>query len=316
MWPGEYPPEGHRRPERRSADSPGFNVAGGVSPGRSPSMPTTSWTGTSSFNVAGGVSPGRSTRWASSPRTNTGLQCGRGSIPRKVAAPRLYPHRLRGLQCGRGSIPRKVLRPQVLRLDDRLRFNVAGGVSPGRSPSSAGGRGARLSSFNVAGGVSPGRSSRLLSSQRFAKSLQCGRGSIPRKVAWGRSLPVLCGVVASMWPGEYPPEGRCGTWNDPCAGECGFNVAGGVSPGRSSTSTTTRSLTSGLQCGRGSIPRKVGACRRAARCQQGASMWPGEYPPEGLSVCNRLTALYRPGRLRALGRSNHVPTTQPPISGS
>ena len=384
MWPGEYPPEGlHMR-------GSSFRTGG-------------------SFNVAGGVSPGRSASAAAQPALSPALQCGRGSIPRKVAGgvgdggdgyrasmwPGEYPPEGRPpLQRGHGAALHG--------------FNVAGGVSPGRSlPPRSGEPGAAtasmwpgeyppeglrrrrsaassLTGFNVAGGVSPGRSMPMPSGRRpTPPALQCGRGSIPRKVG-GKGLADRLPAVASMWPGEYPPEGRAGGRRR-CRGWRRFNVAGGVSPGRSwpgakdpehpaasmwpgeyppegrlraaasevapggasmwpgeyppegrpsgaAASARRRSLQCGrgsiprkvrpaggmveaagilLQCGRGSIPRKVVVDRLPAHPQAPASMWPGEYPPEGRDLRRRPTE-HPPARFNVAGGVSPGRSAVPP----
>ena len=107
-----------------------------------------------------------------------------------------------------------------------------------------------------------------------------------------------------MWPGEYPPEGRANEWTGG-GGPGSFNVAGGVSPGRSAPLACPAALAiasmwpgeyppegrqpygapgrvaAALQCGRGSIPRKVEKPAAPGNMKDDASMWPGEYPPEG-----------------------------------
>ena len=307
MWPGEYPPEGRRPPLNGSSPAPRFNVAGGVSPGK------------------------------------VGERPDRGTGERAAS---MWP----------GEYPPEGRVPSLARsLTRTAGFNVAGGVSPGRSPRSPTPAPLPLGRFNVAGGVSPGRSLLGDGAVVFAVPLQCGRGSIPRKVA-ERRRTASKEAVASMWPGEYPPEGRrssrgvkrptraaASMWPGeyppegpartapPNAASASFNVAGGVSPGRSWTGRRSRMSFARLQCGRGSIPRKViralmfralavqplqcgrGSIPRKVRRSppepsgpsQGfnvaggvspgrsgsrpsganprlrASMWPGEYPPEG-----------------------------------
>ena len=302
MWPGEYPPEGRTGSPMGGAETPSFNVAGGVSPGRSggillnrpPVKRASMWPGeyppegrqrpSSSrwsrrrFNVAGGVSPGRS-RWSGTGRKrNRRLQCGRGSIPRKVVD-RLcaVANDLQTLQCGRGSIPRKVRRTTAV--------------------------------------------------SRLRRSLQCGRGSIPRKVEQ-LGVVVLAGEVASMWPGEYPPEGRrlreaaveftqrASMWPGEYppegrrmagvvrAGSLGFNVAGGVSPGRSPRRRPRLRRTRGASMWPGEYPPEGREGRRPRPHRPVASMWPGEYPPEG-----RRLAL---GRFARLPQASMWPGEYPP----
>ena len=191
------------------------------------------------FNVAGGVSPGRSGAWGRPRRFDTVLQCGRGSIPRKVVESKRSRNLFSKLQCGRGSIPRKVAEGRRAVSPGGEGFNVAGGVSPGRSGWTGFGM-PTPSGFNVAGGVSPGRSTRTLTRRGWR--------------SWSFN------VAGGVSPGRSGPK-----WPPSSASTHCFNVAGGVSPGRSGVETWNLHLTPKLQCGRGSIPRKVSAepCRRA-----------------------------------------------------
>ena len=113
MWPGEYPPEGRASRADEVSASRRFNVAGGVSPGRSPE-PDGAGASSARFNVAGGVSPGRSVAWR---------------LPKSFRHPSFNV--AGGVSPGR-SVRARGHEPQQL-----ARFNVAGGVSPGRSRQAA-----------------------------------------------------------------------------------------------------------------------------------------------------------------------------------
>ena len=84
-----------------------------------------------------------------------------------------------------------------------------------------------------------------------------------------------------MWPGEYPPEGISG--DDPrLDGAPRFNVAGGVSPGRSRRDLVKAEAKLEASMWPGEYPPE-GHHRRehSPNRDSDASMWPGEYPPEG-----------------------------------
>ena len=233
MWPGEYPPEGPAGGLAGSSPLPRFNVAGGVSPGRSPDAPS-AWT------------PGIS------------LQCGRGSIPRKVVAEWWREEQ---------GIPAASMWPGEYPPEGpRLRRPAAGwpppaSMWPGEYPPE--GRRPHLhirpaqERFNVAGGVSPGRSSRPHASRSSTVPASMWPGEYPPEGRHDSTTTGRDGNPASMWPGEYPPEGPVRSSGSPPP-RSRFNVAGGVSPGRSRGDRAMPIPPPGaLQCGRGSIPRKV-----------------------------------------------------------
>ena len=255
MWPGEYPPEGRgrqvggepaayrfnvaggvspgrsRRPGGRQSLPPGFNVAGGVSPGRS-SFRRRPARRRRRFNVAGGVSPGRSPSGIPLRIVSDGhASMWPGEYPPEGRAHRAVAIAAPELQCGRGSIPRKVvLPPRSIHHMTKTGFNVAGGVSPGRSESS-GWKVLLSPSLQCGRGSIPRKVTAFCSSASSVPALQCGRGSIPRKVAGALPgityrAPLQCGR------GSIPRKVTT-TSATPGPGSRRFNVAGGVSPGRS-----------------------------------------------------------------------------------
>ena len=237
--------------------------------------------------MAGGVSPGRSSGDPKRERAEVAASMwpgeyppeGRDSAGRFTAAPA-------ALQCGRGSIPRKVGTRTSSWMSGRTRFNVAGGVSPGRSSRRSGTASSSGTGFNVAGGVSPGRSTPA--------------------PATGPAEP-----SASMWPGEYPPEGR-GTGWPTTATRSRFNVAGGVSPGRSLTRRDIMTGMDGFNVAGGVSPGRS-TKTHPSPTRTAASMWPGEYPPEGRDrgrgdVRERRPASMWPGEYPPEGRDPVSPS--------
>ena len=343
MWPGEYPPEGPRGRGRPVEGSRCASMWPGEYPPEGPRAAVDSHTRRHRFNVAGGVSPGRS------PRSPIGrsaasrrLQCGRGSIPRKVVDGREHRRGSRSLaSMWPGEYPPEG-RPMLPDLERLFAASMWPGEYPpeglyhlrpvlpafrasmwpgeyppeGRDSPAAPPLPDAVRGFNVAGGVSPGRSWRPRPRQRLApgasmwpgeyppeglcravrrdcaRRLQCGRGSIPRKVGDRATVQKRGEVRASMWPGEYPPEGR-----QACYGlRFGFEASmwPGEYPPEGLGVIARRDFGSTLlQCGRGSIPRKVaaGTARRRA-FRPIASMWPGEYPPEGHGEARKVKARF------------------------
>ena len=258
MWPGEYPPEGHPLDRRRTDGPPRFNVAGGVSPGRSArTRPTIRPPHLGASMWPGEYPPEGPPRNEVMTDTGQRLQCGRGSIPRKVVAMIVESSaHHQSLQCGRGSIPRKV--PHALTSSFRygLGFNVAGGVSPGRSSPRL-----RPQSAHPHASMWPGEyppEGRRLAGYRISRPSRASMwpGEYPPEGQQQRQLR-RANRIASMWPGEYPPEGR--RHSGPTSRVRGVLQCGRGSIPRKVCGGICSPLDWGatLQCGRGSIPRKV-----------------------------------------------------------
>ena len=255
MWPGEYPPEGH-------------GDLGGVRLDPIASM----WPGE--------YPPEGRRSWGGRGRRRRRLQCGRGSIPRKVGRRRFFRLCSRSLQCGRGSIPRKVVvRAPVC---ERL---YAASMWPGEYPPE-GRRYLRAGRVEVViasmwPGEYPPEGHRSAGLVVLGPRASMWPGEYPPEGHLEASAFLSAPAPASMWPGEYPPEGHHRGERPPALDLHRFNVAGGVSPGRSPTTIVTWDEVYKASMWPGEYPPEGQFPPYASASLSTASMWPGEYPPEG-----------------------------------